>query len=98
MVENPIFGPKFEAFFYAQFHVTDSIFPYNKLVDCLPLWNELKMNITLDIDESDEHCLHLSFRHASFVESRGYLPVVSTANFLVCFCDHTERTMFYLRL
>jgi hypothetical protein len=28
------------------------------LVDCLALWNELKEQ-TLDIEESDEHCLHL---------------------------------------
>jgi hypothetical protein len=29
------------------------------LVDCLALWNEFKVNNTLDIEESDEHFLHL---------------------------------------
>jgi hypothetical protein len=29
------------------------------LVECSALWNEFKVNNTLDIQESDEHCLHL---------------------------------------
>jgi hypothetical protein len=35
------------------------------------LWNEFKVNSTLDIKDSDEHCLHLWFRHASFPGSQG---------------------------
>jgi hypothetical protein len=31
MVENPIVGPKFKAFFYTQFHIAASFFPLNKL-------------------------------------------------------------------
>jgi len=30
-----------------------------KLVDWMALWNKLKVNNTLDIEESDEHCLQL---------------------------------------
>jgi hypothetical protein len=47
-------GPSF-GLFYTQlqyFHVIS-------LVDCTALWNEFKVNNTLDIEESDEHCLHL---------------------------------------
>jgi len=29
------------------------------LVECLALFNELKVNNILDIEESDEQCLHL---------------------------------------
>jgi hypothetical protein len=29
------------------------------LVDCLALWNEFKVNSTLDIEECDKHCVHL---------------------------------------
>jgi adenosyl cobinamide kinase/adenosyl cobinamide phosphate guanylyltransferase len=50
---------KVQAFFNIQLHVTTSIFPHNKLIDCLALWNEFKVNNTLDIKESNEHCLHL---------------------------------------
>jgi hypothetical protein len=50
---------KVQVFFYAQLHVTASIFPHNKLGCCLALWNELKVNNILDIKESDEHCPHL---------------------------------------
>jgi hypothetical protein len=50
---------KVQAFFYAQIHVTTSLFPHNKFGYCLALWNEFKENNTLDIEESDEHYLHL---------------------------------------
>jgi hypothetical protein len=39
------------------------------LVDCLAFWNEFKVNNILDIEESDEHCLHLLFRHLTFLVS-----------------------------
>jgi hypothetical protein len=29
------------------------------LIDCLALWDEFKINNTFNIEESDEHCLHL---------------------------------------
>jgi hypothetical protein len=28
------------------------------LVDCLALWNEFKINSAVDIEKSDENCLH----------------------------------------
>jgi hypothetical protein len=31
MMENPILGPEFRPFFYAQLRVTASVIPYNKL-------------------------------------------------------------------
>jgi hypothetical protein len=46
-VDNPFTGPKFRH----NFHIS--------LIDCLPLLNEFKVNNTLDIKESDEHCLYL---------------------------------------
>jgi hypothetical protein len=36
----------------------------------LALWNEFEANNTLDIGESDEHCLHLCFDMRAFL-SRG---------------------------
>jgi hypothetical protein len=36
------------------------------LVDCLVLWNEFRVNSTLNIEESDERYLHLLFQHAVF--------------------------------
>jgi hypothetical protein len=59
MVENPIVGPKFEPLFYAQLHVTASVFHIISMTDSLALWNEYKAKDNLDIEESDEHCLHL---------------------------------------
>jgi len=59
MVENPIVGPKFKPFSRHSFTLTPSVFPCNKFGDCLALWNELKENNTLNIEESDKHCLHL---------------------------------------
>jgi hypothetical protein len=58
MVENPIVGPKFR-----HFSTHSSTYPLHRfhvmgLVECLALWNEFKVNSTLDIEESDEHCLH----------------------------------------
>jgi hypothetical protein len=29
------------------------------LVDCSAVWNEFKVNNTLEFEESDEHCLYL---------------------------------------
>jgi hypothetical protein len=29
------------------------------LADCFALWNDFKINNTLDIEESDQHFLHL---------------------------------------
>jgi hypothetical protein len=37
IVENPIVGPKFKPFFYAQLHVTASLFPHNKFGWLFPL-------------------------------------------------------------
>jgi dimeric dUTPase (all-alpha-NTP-PPase superfamily) len=60
MVENRIVRPHFKPFFYAQLHVTASVFPHNKL-RCLILWNEFKVSDTLDFEESFENCLHFSW-------------------------------------
>jgi hypothetical protein len=46
---------KVEAFSYAQFHVIASIFQHNKLIECLALWDDFKVNSTLDIEESVEN-------------------------------------------
>jgi hypothetical protein len=32
-------------------------FIHISLVDCLALWNEFKVNNTLDTEDSNEHCL-----------------------------------------
>jgi hypothetical protein len=53
---------KIQAFFYAQLHVTTSIFLHK--LGWLALWNELKLNNTPDIKKSDEQCFHLWFWHA----------------------------------
>jgi hypothetical protein len=50
---------KIQALFYIQIHVTASVFPRNKFGYHLALWNEFKVHSTLDIEESDEQCLHL---------------------------------------
>jgi hypothetical protein len=59
-VTNQIWA-KVQAFLYEQlqyFHIIS-------LVECLTLWDKFKVNSTLDIEENDEHCLHLWFQHAS---------------------------------
>jgi len=55
MVENPIIGPKFMPFFYAQLHVTASVFAHNKL-GC---FFDLAEGIGSDIEENHDCCLHL---------------------------------------
>jgi hypothetical protein len=40
---------------YSQLHYFHII----SFVDCLALWNECKVNSTLDIEEGNEYCLHL---------------------------------------
>jgi len=53
MVENSIVGlNKVQDSFYAELHVATSVFP---LVDYLALWNKIKVNNNLDIEQSDSH-------------------------------------------
>jgi hypothetical protein len=59
MVENPIVAPRFRPFCMQSFTYPLYYFHIISLVDCLALWNEFKVNNTLDIYESDEHCLHV---------------------------------------
>jgi len=54
---------KVHAIFDTQLQVTISVFPHNQL-GWLALWDEDEVKGTLDMEESDEHCLHLWFRHA----------------------------------
>jgi len=59
MVENPIIGPKVRPFSTHSFMKPLHYFHIISLVDFLVLWNEFKVNNTHDIEENDEHCLHL---------------------------------------
>jgi hypothetical protein len=43
-----------QAFFYAQLHVTTSVFPFSKLGSCVAFRNEFEVNNTLDVEESDD--------------------------------------------
>jgi hypothetical protein len=63
------------AFFYAQLHVTASVYPHNKL-RWLASGNKFKVNNTLDTEERNGHCLHLWFQLSWVVGMSG----VSTAN------------------
>jgi hypothetical protein len=69
MVENRIAGSKFRPFSMHSFSYPLQYFRIISLVDCLTLWNEFKVNNTLDIEKIDDHYLHLWFRHASFFGS-----------------------------
>jgi hypothetical protein len=53
MVENSIIWPKFKAFSMHSFTQPLQYFHIISLVDCLALWNEMKVNITLDIKEGE---------------------------------------------
>jgi hypothetical protein len=66
------------------------------LVDCLTLWIEFKVKIILDVEGSDEHYLHLWFRHANFLGSWACL-VFPLQNFVVCSRGHVKNTAFYLQ-
>jgi hypothetical protein len=68
MVANPIVGPKFRPFLYAQLHMLQH-FHVTGTVHCLTFWNELKVKNTLHIEESDDDYLHFQFQHASFLGS-----------------------------
>jgi hypothetical protein len=59
MVETAIAGPKFSPFSTHSFIQLLQYFHIISLIDCFSLWNEYKVNSTLDTEESDEHCLHL---------------------------------------
>jgi len=59
MVGNPIVGPNFRPFSVQSFKQSRQYFHTVSLIDCLALWDEFKINNTFNIEESDEHCLHL---------------------------------------
>jgi hypothetical protein len=61
MVENPIVGSKFRPFSTHSLTKAIQYFHIISLVECLALWNEFKVNNTLDIKQSDEQCLHYDF-------------------------------------
>jgi hypothetical protein len=65
-VENPIVGPKF-----IHLNVTASVFPHTKLGWLSGLVEWIQSEQYLDIKQTDEHCFHLWFRHASFHGSWG---------------------------
>jgi hypothetical protein len=50
MAENPIGGPKFRPFSTHNFAWPLQYFHIISLADCLALWNEFKVNSTLDIE------------------------------------------------
>jgi hypothetical protein len=63
--------------------------PHNKL------GNEVKMSSTVDIEENDEHSHRLtSTRRVPWVVE---MWAVSIKNFVVCFRNHVQSTMFHLR-
>jgi Na+/glutamate symporter len=70
------------------------------LVNCLALWNEFKENNTFDIEKFMSIVLICDF---TFLLSWIMLSLVmgmwdvSIENFVVCFLDHVESTMFHLR-
>jgi len=89
MVKNPIVGPKLRHF---SMHRIMKLLQYShiiSLVDCFASWNEFKVNNTIDINESDEHCLCDLACELSWVMG---MPAVSIANFVVHFQDHIEST------
>jgi hypothetical protein len=60
---------KVQVFFYAQLHVTTSIFSH-KLGWLFGLVEWIQTEQYLDIKESDKHCFNLSFQHEGFLGSR----------------------------
>ena len=63
-----IVGPKFRPF-YTKLLTTLWTFYIINLVDCLALWNEIKVNDIPDVEGSDRQCLHLWLPHVSFLGS-----------------------------
>jgi hypothetical protein len=59
MVENANFGPKFRPLSRNGFTLPLQYVHIMSLNACLALCKEFKVYSTLDIEESDEHCLHL---------------------------------------
>jgi hypothetical protein len=59
VVENSINGPKFKPFSTHSFTLPLQCFHVISLVGYLALWNEFKVNDTLDIEESDGNFHHL---------------------------------------
>jgi hypothetical protein len=59
MVENPITGTKFRPFSTQSLMKPLKYFYIISLFHCLALWDEFNVDNTLDIEESDEHCLHV---------------------------------------
>jgi hypothetical protein len=80
---------------YVQLHITTSIFPHNELSWNFGLVEWIQSEQYLNIEESDEHCLHLWFRQVNFVESWRcrLFPLQSS---VICFLDHTESTVLHL--
>jgi hypothetical protein len=62
---------KFKAFFYAQLHVTASVFPYNKLGWPFYLVEWIQSEQYPWYRRNDEHFLHSWFQHACFLKSWG---------------------------
>jgi hypothetical protein len=55
MVEKPLIGPKFRYFSIHSFTQPFQYFHIIIWVDCVALWNEFKVNSTLDVEQIHEH-------------------------------------------
>jgi len=96
IVENPITWPNFRRLTHS-FTIPLQHFHVINLVECLALTEWIQSQQYLYVEESDEHGFIRDFYMRAFLD-RGHAGwVVSIANFVFCFQDHIERTVFHLQ-